>query len=465
MISICISTRKHDAELSEIRQNIVSNIGLPDKHYEVIWYNNDGESLSKVYNKMLNQAKNNIVVFVHDDVEITTPFWGVQLIKIHKNYYDYSMIGVAGCKDVPASGKWWNSNHKYGIVTHIEDGKEIVTEYSKSLLGNVEEVKLLDGVFLSINKKLFDGFDETFEGFHFYDVGTCLHTSYRKGVTTDISIIHHSLGGLNDQWFENRDIFLTKYKSEIGTYIQPKIIPFVANAETYDSKSVSVIIYFDNVEHQQLAQIIKNIYTSNYPEYNFEVHVLNNIGETLKIDRDVTIHNYIGEKNKVIFDLIKKMKTDYVMVWDGCLQPFGDVVFETMRYADPNKIVTARIHLFENSIRSQGLNLGTLDDGTYVLRLNKFTHGFNYDFEPIIDMVGSSSEFFIAPTKLLKEAKLPKSEIDNEIGLLTLGFAKKNIHTICVNTVGLKNHTKNIDKCELADDFKKDSQTIKKILK
>jgi cellulose synthase/poly-beta-1,6-N-acetylglucosamine synthase-like glycosyltransferase len=55
---------------------------------------NNGESLTKCYNRGLEQAKTNIV-FCHDDITIETKQWGSKLLKQFEKNPTFGIIGVA----------------------------------------------------------------------------------------------------------------------------------------------------------------------------------------------------------------------------------------------------------------------------------------------------------------------------------------------------------------------------------
>ena len=64
--------------------------------------------------------------------------------------------------------------------------------------------------------RLGSDFDKSINGFHFYDITFCLDNYLsgwcKIGVTTNIRILHKSVGKLNQGWFDNREIINLKYK-------------------------------------------------------------------------------------------------------------------------------------------------------------------------------------------------------------------------------------------------------------
>jgi hypothetical protein len=102
MISVVYSTRKDNPEYIE---QIKKTCGI--HNVDVIQIVNDGEmSLPQAYNKGLNMAKNDIVVFCHDDLIFETKSWGQKLQKLFNKNPEYGILGIAGTTDL-LDGRWW----------------------------------------------------------------------------------------------------------------------------------------------------------------------------------------------------------------------------------------------------------------------------------------------------------------------------------------------------------------------
>jgi hypothetical protein len=94
-----------------------------------------------------------------------------------------------------------------------------VSEYSHERKGQVTPVVLVDGVFMAVDcNNIEHQWDEEFKGFHMYDLSFCVPNyldGCNIGVTTDIRILHQSVGMVNPQWEANRLQFIEKYKDEL----------------------------------------------------------------------------------------------------------------------------------------------------------------------------------------------------------------------------------------------------------
>jgi glycosyltransferase involved in cell wall biosynthesis len=221
MITVIYCTRESKPEHKE---HLIKTSGL-HKHIEVIEIINNGESLTKAYNRGLKQAKNDIVVFCHDDLTIETNQWGKKLIKMFEKNPEFGIIGVAGSKNMPESGQWWaNPKKMYGRVAHTHEGKTWLSAYSDDLGQTLEEVVVCDGVWFALDKtRIKKEFNENVEGFHFYDV-TFAFENYLEGVkvgiTTAIRINHQSIGMTNESWDKNRADFSEAYQAYLPADIK-----------------------------------------------------------------------------------------------------------------------------------------------------------------------------------------------------------------------------------------------------
>jgi len=281
MITIGFSTR-------EINPDFITHIKntCGPKNIEVIPFENKGtHSLSEAYNIILEQSSNDIVVLCHDDIEIETKSWGYKLKTLFDKNPEHGIIGLAGSKYMPESARWWEvPQSMYGIVNHKHEGKKWESKYSKDLKNNLEDVIIVDGLFIALDKtKIKKSFDETIDGFHFYDIGFCFNNFIEEvkiGVTTKIRVTHLSIGETNEQWEENRKIFAEKNKS---------FLPL--NISNSDDLSTFIMVHDQNIilEYEN-NQKYKNIPNLKYVFLgNRDIDKINNLDNVI-IARDLP-HN------------------------------------------------------------------------------------------------------------------------------------------------------------------------------
>ena len=179
IVTVVVSTRKQDPDLI---RGIKKGFSHPKTQF-LIYENDNQMSLAEVYNKGLEESKNNIVVFMHDDVILQSTNMGHKIGKMFEKFSDYGIIGVAGTTDL-VTGTWWEIRKSmHGKVSHMKDGKTWVNKYSKeSYIDTLKDVVTVDGVFFMVHKdRIKTPFDIDFKGFHFYDIPFCI-SNYLEGV-------------------------------------------------------------------------------------------------------------------------------------------------------------------------------------------------------------------------------------------------------------------------------------------
>jgi len=214
-LSVVISTRqKDDNHIKTIKKSFVH-----PKTQILVYENNDEFSLSQIYNKGLQESVNDVVVFMHDDIMIETESITKKILKLFENNPDFGIIGLAGTDEL-VSGMWWEKKDKmYGQVKHQHEGKTWKNSYSEGFGDRLKEVVCVDGLFFAVHKKrIVEGFDEEFPGFHFYDIPFCVSNflkGVKIGVTTKIMVIHKSIGMVNKKWEKNKLFFESKYGKQL----------------------------------------------------------------------------------------------------------------------------------------------------------------------------------------------------------------------------------------------------------
>ena len=246
MITIGYSTRSSKPELQEYFKKTcgVKNVQVIEK------VNPNGQSLTDVYNDILNESENDIVVLCHDDIYFDNKSWGFKILE-HFKKTDYGILGVAGSTILPKSGMWWEDRRKMvGIVNHEHEGKKWESKYSNDLGNKVHQTVLIDGLFMVINKnRIQENFDTNVKGFHLYDVDFCFRNYIKDvkiGVMFNIRITHKSIGMTNEQWDLNRQEFSNKYQDQLPIKIKKtkedklKILLSCLNFKTFTGSEVYV---------------------------------------------------------------------------------------------------------------------------------------------------------------------------------------------------------------------------------
>lgn len=211
-ISVVISTRKLDESYNK---HVLSSFN--SKTCELLVYENNKQySLSELYNKGLDESKNDIVVFMHDDLFIDTPDVTPKINHLFKKNVEHGIIGLAGTTKM-TSGMWWEDRSTmYGMVNHEANGQKYLSIYNQERFNEkVKDVVTIDGLFMMVHKnRIKNKFNEEFKGFHFYDIPFCIDNFMNEvkiGVTTKIRVTHKSVGVTNMEWENNKLLFESKY--------------------------------------------------------------------------------------------------------------------------------------------------------------------------------------------------------------------------------------------------------------
>ena len=299
-IVVVFSSHLSEEENSKFKNHISKTIGVKHK---VVCYSNFNEfSLSEIYNKAITEEieDNCIFVMCHNDITIKTKNWGKILLNKF-NHSNYDIIGVAGSTYLPESGIWWEDKSKMvGIVDHT-DGIDVWTTMFSPEFNGIKDVVTIDGLFMSFNPdNIIHKFDESYKGFHYYDLSFCLPNyldGCNIGVLTSIRILHKSVGITNDKWESNRKQFANQWYYELSTTIFPEYNELYPTLKT--TPKVTVIIPTKN----NLKYIKRNVYSwiNNIHYPNYEI-IIADTGS----DKEV-----IEEYNKFLCNNIKLVKYDY----------------------------------------------------------------------------------------------------------------------------------------------------------
>lgn len=266
MISVIYCTREPNRAHTE---HLRKTSGMANK-IEIIEVINQGESLTVAYNRALKQASHDIVVFCHDDILMNTTSWARKLKK-QFDTTDYGILGLAGTTNLSETGRWWDDMSKMvGIVKHSDQGRTWESRYSGNFSNKIIDTVLVDGLFIAIHKdRIKETFDESVEGFHFYEVDFCFRNylaGAKIGVLFNVKVTHKSIGRTNDQWEANREIFAEKFKDNLPANID--VVPFTyeKNFKITNEPKVKILAssYGDKDKTKAFLKSIEDFEYSNY---------------------------------------------------------------------------------------------------------------------------------------------------------------------------------------------------------
>ena len=451
MVTVVYSTRKPNKEFQEY---IKKTIGLKDfEIYEIV--NNGEKSLTQCYNEGLDNAKNSIIVFCHDDI-LLKEGWGKKIIKHFQNT-DYGILGMAGTTDMAETGRWWEDQTKMvGIVSHSHQGKTWENRYSENFGEDIIETVILDGLFFVIHKdRIKERFDENIKGFHLYDVDFTFNnhlSGVKVGVMYDIKITHKSIGITNDEWERNREQFVEKYKDKLPYKIKPDIkfieTPFSKKLKEYPK--IAIIIPTKGNVHL-LKQCIKSIYdqdgytmfkiyiadTGSTDDEKTEIkNFISKMVECRLIEYD--FYNFAVINNDVVENHIDK-DTELLLFCNNDIKLLNDAITRMVAVYLKNKktvgTIGARLHFGDNTVQHSGIRvfLNQEPNGMYRITLThkglKSYYSYYSDNQKIF---GNTGAFLLIKKELFQtiggfNTNYRECFEDVELNIQCLNHNKENI--------------------------------------
>lgn len=374
MISVIYCTR----ETNPKHINHIKDTSGFKKKIEVIEIINNGESLTKSYNRGLSMTQNDIVVFCHDDIIFENKGWARKLYNSFNNT-DFGIIGIAGTTDLHENGRWWTDQTKMvGSVKHRHNGKTWESKYSGKFKNKIIETVVVDGLFFAVNKKnIVENFNEEVNGFHFYEIDFCFRNHLKGvkiGVTFDVKVIHKSIGQTNDEWEKNRVSFIERYKENLPKKIPSK--PF-SDDTIYDLKKepkVKVLIS-SNGDKDKVINICNQIKSMGYENYEIKV--------VLSVDSLDTLDDLSIEKVSVVEGMYPSLhKNISILKWDDDIITEDDELFLFLsdNISLETNILNKFVHIYNRNHKSFG--------GIFPMVLNKD----NTIFSSGVELYGVNSE-------------------------------------------------------------------------
>jgi GT2 family glycosyltransferase len=307
MITIIYSTHKDENYNKKFKQHLLESVDL--KNVQILEYQNNNQySLSQVYNSGITESNYDIVVCCHNDIKLENG-WGKKLLKDFESNQEFGIIGKAGSCYFPESGIYWEkmTETMVGQVYHEPSGqKKWLSKYCEKQ-PFIIPVVTVDGLFISFNKhKIKHMFDESIGKFHFYDHPFCLSNyldGVNIGVTFSFEITHQSIGQPNEEFFQSKEVFLTKYSQFLPIDLKPKdlYIPEYNKIKNKIKSKVAVIIPNKN-NFDLLNSCIESFNTYCNPT-KYDIFIADTGSENSEIEK---IESLLTK-----FDNIKLIKFDY----------------------------------------------------------------------------------------------------------------------------------------------------------
>lgn len=188
--------------------------------YEIVRID-DAKSLAEGYNRGLEQARGDVVIFSHDDLEILTPDFRQRLFA---RLQDFDVVGLAGTTRLLNAS--WNTAGQPWVHGQAVQPARSGSGYVVDIYGEAQRLvqpgaQALDGMFIAARRAVatavrFDA--ERFDAFHLYDIDFSYRAHLarmRVGIANDILVYHASLGSFDDTWRRYAAVFEKKFAATL----------------------------------------------------------------------------------------------------------------------------------------------------------------------------------------------------------------------------------------------------------
>ena len=182
----------------------------------------DARSLAEAYNRGIDRAQGDTLIFTHDDVEVLAPDFAARL---EAHLAEFDVVGIAGTRRL-CGGGWYFAGqpHDFMLVVspHPETGHPTLVIEGGGALA-VPGIQALDGVFLATRATTaralrFDA--AAFDHFHLYDLDFTFRAHLagaRLAVCRDLVLLHASRGRYDAHWDEYRERFERKFAGRLAS--------------------------------------------------------------------------------------------------------------------------------------------------------------------------------------------------------------------------------------------------------
>ncbi len=178
-------------------------------------------SMAAGYNGAMEGSSARYKVYLHQDTLLVNKDFVADILRIFEDA-SVGMIGMVGCRSLPATGIWWDGLRCYGRVLHACEPESVVDSEMQEPEGEFIEVQAADGLLLATQYDI-PWRDDLFSGWHFYDTSACLEFARRghkvvvPNQSEDFWCIHcPKEKPLAPDYKEWQKLFLQEYGAELS---------------------------------------------------------------------------------------------------------------------------------------------------------------------------------------------------------------------------------------------------------
>ncbi len=446
MLTLVYCSEKRDFEREK---RWVESSGSKD--VEVLNFSNS--SFSRGYNLALKSAKHEVIVFIREDVELPVNGWGEKLIERFQTS-QFGVLGVVGSIIVPMSGLVWEKEEPLvGRIWYEKFDKSHEQKFSENFPGKIIPVVALDDSLFGVYRaRLQSRFDEQFISDSFYDLDFFV-TNYQKkvtiGVISDIKVLKVGLNPQNQEWIQNRNLFVKK-QTKLPLRIKPEIFLTSTPIKVDLPPKVGLFIATKS-KPVELASCLESIFEHcKYPNLDIYVIDLGSSADDLESIRNFIIphhnvsliemkHEHLPSIYEEVMETKNLNDTELFLFCNAEVIFLNDGISRMVKAYQEDRencgTIGARMHTRNNMVRHFGLQLiSTQTEEGYELALGYqgFQSAYKYQNKVVRGVLGASRDVLMISRKLYQELggfnkNYMHSLEDFELNLKSILAGKKNV--------------------------------------
>ena len=217
---VCFITCVNKPELYAEAKLYLKHLAVPpgfETEYLPVY---DAPSMTAGYNSAMKKSDAKYKVYLHQDTLLVNKNFIADIVNIFAEKA-VGILGVIGCRSLPATGVWWDGMRTYGRVLHACEPESVLETRCMEPEEQYVEAEACDGLLLATQYDL-PWREDLFTGWHFYDTSQCLEFR-RRGYKVviprqeDFWCIHcPQEKPLAPTYHRYQQIFVKEYGSELN---------------------------------------------------------------------------------------------------------------------------------------------------------------------------------------------------------------------------------------------------------